>query len=151
MTKVTIEFYNWKPVLSPPRRTTLWYWQIIGKKMCIDDFDSTIADSITCLFSKASSDKGWLWHKKLSHLNFKAMYDLVKRDLVWGMPKLEFSEDGLCDAHRENKGKHLSNVSQNQQNYKPLQFSFCIWFYLDHSVSCQFPTKNTIFWLLMIF
>ena len=34
------------------------------------DFNSADADSITCLFSKASQDESWLWHKKLSHLNF---------------------------------------------------------------------------------
>ena len=46
------------------------------------DFNSTSADSITCLFSKASHDDSWLWHKKLSHLNFKTMNDLVRKDLV---------------------------------------------------------------------
>ncbi|XP_063941275.1 uncharacterized protein LOC135149479 [Daucus carota subsp. sativus] len=57
------------------------------------DFNSTSADSLTCLFSKASLDDSWLWHKKLSHLNFKAMNDLVRKDLVRGLPKLEFSKN----------------------------------------------------------
>ena len=48
----------------------------------LDDFNSTYADSITCLFSKESQDESWLWHKKLSHVNFKTMNDLVKKDLV---------------------------------------------------------------------
>ena len=48
----------------------------------IADFNSTNAESITCLFRKASLDDSWLWHKKLSHLNFKTMNDLVRKDLV---------------------------------------------------------------------
>ncbi|XP_063949970.1 uncharacterized protein LOC135152795 [Daucus carota subsp. sativus] len=47
----------------------------------ITDFNSTSADSLTCLFSKASLDDNWLWHKKLSYLNFKTMNDLVRKDL----------------------------------------------------------------------
>ena len=31
-----------------------------------------------------------LWHKKLSHLNFKTMNSLVKRELVRGLPQTEF-------------------------------------------------------------
>ncbi|MGI4673372.1 GAG-pre-integrase domain-containing protein [Klebsiella pneumoniae] len=45
------------------------------------DFNSTKAESMTCLFSKASMDGSWLWHKKLSHLNFKTMNDLARRTL----------------------------------------------------------------------
>ena len=48
----------------------------------IADFNSTNAESITCLFRKASLNDSWLWHKKLSHLNFKTMNDLVRKDLV---------------------------------------------------------------------
>ncbi|KAL8114230.1 hypothetical protein AgCh_021184 [Apium graveolens] len=46
------------------------------------DFNSSNAESVTCLLSKASQDESWLWHKKLSHLNFKTMNELVKKELV---------------------------------------------------------------------
>ena len=69
----------------------------------IADFNSPNADQITCLFSKASTDESWLWHKKLSHLNFKSMNELVKKDLVRGLPKMEFFKDGLCDACQAGK------------------------------------------------
>ncbi|KAK1389761.1 hypothetical protein POM88_017939 [Heracleum sosnowskyi] len=74
----------------------------------IVDFNSTSSDSITCLLSKASKDESWLWHKRLSHLNFKSMNDLVRRDLVRGLPQLEFSKDGLCDACQKRKQKMIS-------------------------------------------
>ena len=43
----------------------------------IADFNSSKVDSLTCLLNKASIDDNWIWHKKLSHLNFKAMNMLV--------------------------------------------------------------------------
>ncbi|XP_063942761.1 uncharacterized protein LOC135150404 [Daucus carota subsp. sativus] len=67
--------------------------QVWKGNVYIADFNSTSADYLTCLFSKASLDDSWLWHKKLSHLNFKTMNDLVRKDLVRGLPKLEFSKD----------------------------------------------------------
>ena len=33
--------------------------------MYLADFNSSNAESVTCLLSKASQDKSWLWHKKL--------------------------------------------------------------------------------------
>ncbi|KAL8116897.1 hypothetical protein AgCh_023177 [Apium graveolens] len=74
----------------------------------LDDFNSTDSESITCLLSKASPDESWLWHKKLSHLNFKTMNDLVKKDLVRGIPLVEFTRDGLCDACQKGKQKKAS-------------------------------------------
>ncbi|XP_063942640.1 uncharacterized protein LOC135150307 [Daucus carota subsp. sativus] len=88
----------------------------------IADFNSTSADSLTCLFSKASLDESWLWHKKLSHLNFKAMNDLVRKDLVRGLPKLEFSKDGLCDACQIGKQRKSSFKSKLKSSIdRPLQ------------------------------
>ncbi|KAK1365752.1 hypothetical protein POM88_041313 [Heracleum sosnowskyi] len=43
--------------------------------------------TMTCLLSKASIDESWNWHKKLSHLNFNNINELVRKDLVRGLPK----------------------------------------------------------------
>ncbi|KAL8157708.1 hypothetical protein AgCh_002420 [Apium graveolens] len=72
------------------------------------DFSSTDAESITYLFSKTSVVESWLYNKKLSHLNFKTMNDLVKKDIVRGMPLVEFIGDGLCDACQKGKKKKVS-------------------------------------------
>ena len=71
----------------------------------VADFNSTSSEEMTCLFSKSCAEESWLWHKKLSHLNFKAMNLLVKKNLVRGLPKVEFTKDGLCDALSERKAK----------------------------------------------
>ncbi|GJX54220.1 retrovirus-related pol polyprotein from transposon TNT 1-94 [Tanacetum coccineum] len=51
-----------------------------------------------CLLSKASKTKSWLWHRRLSHLNFGAINQLAKQGLVRGLPKLKFEKDHLCSA-----------------------------------------------------
>ncbi|GJR79548.1 putative ribonuclease H-like domain-containing protein [Tanacetum coccineum] len=46
------------------------------------------------LFAKAAIDESKLWHRRLSHINFKTMNKLVKRNLVRGLPsKLFFEND----------------------------------------------------------
>ncbi|GJU15106.1 retrovirus-related pol polyprotein from transposon TNT 1-94 [Tanacetum coccineum] len=41
----------------------------------------------------------WLWHKRLSHLNFKNINNLAKHNLVSGLPSLTFSKDKNCSAY----------------------------------------------------
>src|SRR5207245_10528288 len=66
---------------------------------------NTAADEPICLYSKASADESWIWHKKLSHLNFKTINSLVRRGLVTGLPQLEYVQSGLCEACQEGKIK----------------------------------------------
>ncbi|GJW80915.1 integrase, catalytic region, zinc finger, CCHC-type containing protein [Tanacetum coccineum] len=44
-------------------------------------FKDMMASSPTCLLSKASKTKSWLWHRRLSHLNFGAINHLAKNGL----------------------------------------------------------------------
>ncbi|KAL8099440.1 hypothetical protein AgCh_031901 [Apium graveolens] len=64
---------------------------------------------VMCFHSKTSPVKSWLWHKKLSYLNFKTMNSLVKRELVRGLSEMEFSPDGLCKTCEKGKSKRASH------------------------------------------
>ena len=77
----------------------------------IDDLQSGSKDEVNCFYAKASSDKSWLWHKRLSHLNFITMNSLVKRELVRGLPQMEFSREGLCEACQKGNSKKASHKS----------------------------------------
>ncbi|GKC63265.1 retrovirus-related pol polyprotein from transposon TNT 1-94 [Tanacetum coccineum] len=55
-----------------------------------------MASSPICLLSKASKTKSWLWHRRLSHLNFGAINHLARHGLVRGLPTLKFEKDHLC-------------------------------------------------------
>nr|GFB84604.1 retrovirus-related Pol polyprotein from transposon TNT 1-94 [Tanacetum cinerariifolium] len=57
-----------------------------------------MASSPICLLSKASKTKSWLWHHRLSHLNFGAINHLARQGLVRGLSKLKFEKDHLCSA-----------------------------------------------------
>nr|GFB18190.1 hypothetical protein [Tanacetum cinerariifolium] len=47
---------------------------------------------------EASKTKSWLWHRRLSHLNFGAINHLARKGLVIGLLKLKFEKDHLCSA-----------------------------------------------------
>nr|GEU99957.1 retrovirus-related Pol polyprotein from transposon TNT 1-94 [Tanacetum cinerariifolium] len=49
-------------------------------------------NSSTCLLAKASSSQSWLWHQRLSHLNFATINNLVKNNLVQGLPKMNLKK-----------------------------------------------------------
>lgn len=51
-----------------------------------------------CLLLMASSDLIWLWHRRLSHLNFKNINKDVLNDLDHGLPILKFDNDFLCSS-----------------------------------------------------
>nr|GFA30577.1 integrase, catalytic region, zinc finger, CCHC-type, peptidase aspartic, catalytic [Tanacetum cinerariifolium] len=42
----------------------------------------TICPNLICLMAKASSSQAWLWHRRLSHLNFDTINLLLKNDIV---------------------------------------------------------------------
>ncbi|GJS35017.1 retrovirus-related pol polyprotein from transposon TNT 1-94 [Tanacetum coccineum] len=68
-----------------------------------------VASSPVFLLSKATSTKSWLWHRRLSHLNFDTINDLTKHDLVDGLPKFKYSKDHLCSVCERGKRKKSSH------------------------------------------
>ncbi|GJS31858.1 putative reverse transcriptase domain-containing protein [Tanacetum coccineum] len=55
-------------------------------------------------FSKATENLNWLWYKRLAHLNFKTINQLVKQNLVISLPSLVYLKDKPCSSCE--KGKH---------------------------------------------
>nr|GEW15172.1 hypothetical protein [Tanacetum cinerariifolium] len=62
-----------------------------------------------CLMARASSTKSWLWHQRLSHLNFDTINDLAKNDLVSGLPKFKYHKEHLCPSYEQGKSKRASH------------------------------------------
>nr|GFA11120.1 retrovirus-related Pol polyprotein from transposon TNT 1-94 [Tanacetum cinerariifolium] len=62
-----------------------------------------VSNSSNCLLAKASSSQSWLWHQCLSHLNFSTINNLLKNNLVRGLPKIKFKKDHLCFACEQGK------------------------------------------------
>nr|GFB92483.1 retrovirus-related Pol polyprotein from transposon TNT 1-94 [Tanacetum cinerariifolium] len=62
-----------------------------------------------CLMACASSTKSWLWHQRLSHLNFDTINDLARNDLVAGLPKFKYHKEHLCPSCEHGKSKRASH------------------------------------------
>nr|GEU38180.1 hypothetical protein [Tanacetum cinerariifolium] len=58
--------------------------------------ENMMSTSPICLLTKASKTKSWLWHQRLSHLNFDYITQLAKQGMVRGLPRLKFQKDHLC-------------------------------------------------------
>ncbi|GKA11203.1 putative ribonuclease H-like domain-containing protein, partial [Tanacetum coccineum] len=92
-------------------------------------FIHMMVSSPICLLSKASKTKSWLWHRRLSHLNFGAINNLARHGLVRGLPKIKFEKEHLCSAcamgkSKKNPHKHKSEDT-NQEKFDLLHMDLC--------------------------
>nr|GFB15544.1 hypothetical protein [Tanacetum cinerariifolium] len=85
-------------LLSGSRRTNLY----------LITLQDTNSPNPICLVAKATSSQAWLWHRRLSHLNFDTINLLSKNDIVVGLPKLKFVKDHLCSSCKLGKANQKS-------------------------------------------
>nr|GEW44935.1 retrovirus-related Pol polyprotein from transposon TNT 1-94 [Tanacetum cinerariifolium] len=82
-----------------------------------------------CLMARASSTKSWLWHQRLSHLNFDTINDLAKNDIVFGLPKFKYHKEHLCPYYEQGKRKKASHppkpVLNSRQRLHLLHMDLC--------------------------
>ncbi|GJX35671.1 retrovirus-related pol polyprotein from transposon TNT 1-94 [Tanacetum coccineum] len=100
----TIFNANKEIVLIAPRRNDVYALDM-----------SSLTLNGACFFSKASKSVNWLWHKRLSHLNFKNINKLAKQNKVLGLPSLVYSKDKPCTTYE--KGKHHRASFKTKQNF----------------------------------
>ncbi|GJS89517.1 retrovirus-related pol polyprotein from transposon TNT 1-94 [Tanacetum coccineum] len=100
----TIFNANKEIVLITPRRNDVYVLDM-----------SSLTPNGACFFAKASESVNWLWHKRLSHLNFKNINKLAKQNKVLGLPSPVYSKDKPCIACE--KGKHHRASFKTKQNF----------------------------------
>nr|GEW33732.1 retrovirus-related Pol polyprotein from transposon TNT 1-94 [Tanacetum cinerariifolium] len=71
-----------------------------------------------CLMARASSTKSWLWHQRLSHLNFDTINDLAKNDFVAGLLKFKYHKEHLCPSCEKGKSKRASRPPKPVPNLR---------------------------------
>ncbi|GJR45249.1 retrovirus-related pol polyprotein from transposon TNT 1-94 [Tanacetum coccineum] len=86
-----------------------------GSNLYTLSLEDMMLSSPICILSKASKTN-WLWHQRLSHLNFDYITTLAKQGLVGGLPRLKFQKDHLCFACALRKSK--------KHSYKPKAENF---------------------------
>ena len=105
------------------------HFEIINKKTCkivltsymhgniyVANLSSNTDGTVTCLLRKASVNDSWIWHKNLSQLNFSNLNELVRKDLVRGLPKILYTPDGLCDACQNAKQRRTSFKNKTESS-----------------------------------
>nr|GEV82920.1 retrovirus-related Pol polyprotein from transposon TNT 1-94 [Tanacetum cinerariifolium] len=74
--------------------------------------------------------ESWLWHQRLSHLNFDTINDLAKNDLVSGLLKFKYHKEHLCPSCEQGKSKRASHppkpVPNSRQRLHLLHKDLCI-------------------------
>ncbi|GKB55977.1 retrovirus-related pol polyprotein from transposon TNT 1-94 [Tanacetum coccineum] len=82
-----------------------------------------------CLIARATSTKSWLWHQRLSHLNFDTINDLARNDLVTGLPKFKYHKEHICPSCDQRKSKRASHppkpVPNSKQRLHLLHMDLC--------------------------
>ncbi|GJU80779.1 retrovirus-related pol polyprotein from transposon TNT 1-94 [Tanacetum coccineum] len=83
-----------------------------GSDLYIISLQETTSSTPICFIAKASPTQTWLWHQRLSHLNFDYITLLSKKDIMTGLPKLKYVKDQLCSSCEISKAKRGSFKSK---------------------------------------
>ena len=76
--------------------------------------------SLGCLLSK--HEESWLWHKRFAHIHLNHLNKLVSYELVYGLPKLKFEKEHVCEACQRGKQTRKSFSLKNcVSTSKPLE------------------------------
>ena len=123
-----ISFRKERCLISNTKNEKLALQGVRKGNMFIADMDSVSKAEVSYFYSKASIEDSWLWHKNLSHLNFKTMNSLVKRKLVISLPQMEFCK-GHYETCEKGKSKKESHRSKDMTNIsEPLQLIYMDFF-----------------------
>ncbi|GJY57407.1 retrovirus-related pol polyprotein from transposon TNT 1-94 [Tanacetum coccineum] len=79
-----------------------------GSDLYTISLQETTSSTPICFMAKASPTQAWLWHRRLSHLNFDYITLLSKKEVVTGLPKLKYVRDQLCSSCEMSKAKRSS-------------------------------------------
>ncbi|GJZ22877.1 retrovirus-related pol polyprotein from transposon TNT 1-94, partial [Tanacetum coccineum] len=77
-----------------------------GSDLYTISLQETTSSTPICFMVKSSRTQAWLWHRRLSHLNFDYINLLSKKDVVIGLPKPKYVKDQLCYSCEVSKAKN---------------------------------------------
>ncbi|GJS85297.1 retrovirus-related pol polyprotein from transposon TNT 1-94 [Tanacetum coccineum] len=128
-----LKTYDMEPLLAHDLRRNLEGVDLLSgsrdTNLYIISLDDMLKTSLICVLSKASKTRSWLWHRRLSHLNFGTLNKLAKDGLARGLPKLKFKKDHLCSACALGKNKKFSHQPKaedtNQEKLYLLHMDLC--------------------------
>jgi len=74
---------------------------------------------LNCLSAIVKGEDSWLWHYRFGHLNFRGLNQLVDKDMILGVPKIEMSTT-VCDTCLIEKQPRNAFISSTAHRSKEL-------------------------------
>ncbi|GKC64792.1 gag-pol polyprotein [Tanacetum coccineum] len=84
--------YNYQKGLLRRRAKSKFILSSHGTNLYSITLQDTSTPNLICLMAKATSSQAWLWHRRLSHLNFDSSTGLFKEDIGLGSSKFKIHQ-----------------------------------------------------------
>ncbi|KAM0872543.1 hypothetical protein ACQ4PT_038661 [Festuca glaucescens] len=68
----------------------------VENNLYVVDLSKESSSLPTCLMAK--HDEGWLWHRRLGHVNMRNLKQLLKGEHIVGLTSISFEKDRVCSA-----------------------------------------------------
>jgi hypothetical protein len=77
-------------VLMWSKTLKVFFVGYIENGLYVLDFSGKTTSTTACLIAKA--DVGWLWHRRLAHVNMRALQNLLMSDHILGLKGVSFAK-----------------------------------------------------------
>jgi hypothetical protein len=113
----------------------------VENDLYVVDFSGKTISGPMCLFGKA--DVGWLWHRRLAHVNMRTLQSLQKGGHILGLKdNVSFAKDRVCRACVEGK-MHDSPHRGRLLCHRRGSWNYSMWIYLDRLLMQVLVGRNT--------
>ena len=69
------------------------------------DLDNLSIQNMQCLVAMNAkiNETSWLWHHRLAHISMHTLSKIIKKDLIFGLSKINFDKNKICNAYQLGK------------------------------------------------
>jgi hypothetical protein len=104
---------------------------VLRGKLYLVDFIPEKVELDRCLITKTNI--GWLWHRRLAHVDMRNFHKLQKDDHILGLTNIVFEKDRSCGACQARKQvgthHHVKNIMTNTRLLKMLHMDYLVLLY----------------------
>ncbi|KAK1594663.1 hypothetical protein QYE76_008235 [Lolium multiflorum] len=120
----------------------------VENNLYVVDLSKESSSPFTCLMA-AKHDEGWLWHRRLGHVNMRNLKQLLKGEHIVGLTGISFEKDRVCSACVAESNSRRNILSRVLLPHLGLWSSF-IWISLGHHIMILLVGASMDLSLLMI-
>ena len=98
-------------VLLWRKTLTVAFVGYVENGLYVVDFSKKPTPSATCLMARKYV--GWLWHRRLAHVNMRSLQSLLTGEHILGLTGVSFAKDRVCRACIEGKLHETNHPHKN--------------------------------------